>query len=268
MPATRRYHLGSKPFWITGIVIALCWAASITWLRSETRTRVPSLERPVSYSSLLPTDPLGIRYGIMAGQSRIGDLTYAVIPRGTERRITWQIRLSPEVGDHHTQANATGSSLIDSTGCLASFEAELMVESQRFQVVGAREQDILTVTYSGFGHTRARVMQVDSTLAVGDGFFPGFVAGCPPSSERLVWKVFDPLTRGASEIRVEQSHQAVSPPAPQGGCVLAVTFKGLTTLMWVDSEGVVVRQRTPVGWEIVMEGISRDPEFTASADWS
>jgi hypothetical protein len=189
----------------------------------------------------------------MAGQDAMGDLEYSVIAQGSGRRITWRLSLLLAAQGESGAVTANGSSMLDSTGTLSSFSATMALGAQTVEVSGTRREDVMTIQYSGFGASRARVVHVDSTLSVGDGFFPGLIGGCPRRNERLTWQVFDPLTLVSNDVSLERERGSVMPPAPEDGCVLAVVYKGLKTLMWVDAQGVVVRQRTPVGWELVLE---------------
>jgi hypothetical protein len=224
----------------------------MVWLFGDI-ARGPVVSRPTSYASLVPADFLTLTYRIWMGPRSVGELGYTVIPEGSGRRVTWRLRLLLQPGAPEGKVTGDGASVLDSTGTLSSFTAAFAVGPQSVEVTGTRKEDVLTIHSTAFGVSSARVMQVDSTLAIGDGFFPGLVGGCPGRNERLTWQVFDPFTASSTEVALERERGDVTPPPPEDGCVLAVTYKGLKTLMWVDAQGIVQRQRTAVGWELVLE---------------
>lgn len=247
----------ARLFWVGGAVILALWVASMTWLLSDLG-RGPILTRPTSYGALAPLDSLDLLYRIWAGQRSMGELEYRVTAEGAGRRVTWRMMLQMSAGAASVPVAGDGFSTLDSSGTLASFHATLAIGPQALEVSGTRSDDVLTIRYGAFGVSRARVLQVDSTLAVGDGFFPGLISGCPGRSERLTWQVLDPLTMTAGEVSLERERGHTDPPAPDGGCVVAVIYKGLKTLMWLRRDGIVVRQRTPMGWELILEPDPRD----------
>lgn len=224
----------------------------MAWLLGDT-SRGPILTRPTSYGALVPADSLDLTYGVWAGERSVGTVSYRVRAEGSGRRIAWRMSLQMQAGGSLVPVAADGFSILDSRGTLSSFAATAAIGPQTFEVRGSRSEDVLTVHYAGLGVSQARVFQVDSTLAIGDGFSPGLVAGCPARSERLTWQLLDPLTMTAAEVSLERERGRVEPPAPDGGCVLVVMYKGLKTLMWIDPRGIVVRQRTPVGWDLVLK---------------
>lgn len=238
-------------FWAAGAAIVLVWAGSMWWLFGDPG-RDPALTRPTAYAAMVPTQAVSLSYRVMAGRRPAGRLIYEVIPEGSGRRITWRLSLTfqPEA---HGAVSGEGETVMDSSGLPSSFFAALRIGAETMEVVGTRNGDVMSIRTSGFGVSHARVMHVDSTLSFGDGFSPGLVGGCPPKSERLRWQAFNPLTLAADDITIERERGKVDPPAPEGGCVAAVTYRGLKTLMWIDAGGVVTRQRSPVGLELVLE---------------
>ncbi|MBU4211657.1 MAG: transglutaminase family protein [Kiritimatiellae bacterium] len=79
------------------------------------------------------------------------------------------------------------------------------------------------------------------------------LAGLKPG-ESLSLRVLDPITLSISDVRVEalRREKLKSAGREQETTVLKLVYQGLETLSWMDSEGRILRQETPFGWNMTL----------------
>lgn len=239
-------------FFGAGLLIFLAWVASL-WAVLGARARVPRVETPVAAHSFLPRDTLSLTYVVLAGGQEVATLSYVVRPHGRGGSLSW--KLSPlRSGPVPSPMPLVGEGFttLSDEGVLTRFHVTFQLGAQRLEATGVREGDVLVVRGQGLGMSINRVVPVDTSLALSQGVVPGWMAGCPGLDQRWVWRVFDPFSSTEHEVAMEREPGRVDPPAPPGGCVAAVSYRDMKVLMWVDRHGIVVRQRLPVGLELVL----------------
>jgi len=254
MVLRKRY---SVAFYLSGLVVLILWAFSLVWLTRETRSDPSTSIRRVSYSSLLPEFQGELMYDIHYSDRSIGSLTYRILPELTGKALSWTLTIVAPHSGRIPAISAKGFAMFDSSETLSSFGAELSMANRAFSIKGRNRDDDsgLFIEYSGMGHSSSRVIPDHSDIVVGDGFFPGFPCTCPEPGERLTWQLLDPLSLHPVDVALEEEKDEVSPPPPEGGCVLAMKIQGLKSLIWIDSSGLVLREKTPMGWELVLRKI-------------
>ena len=247
----------SVAFYLSGLALFALWVFSVVWLVGETKSGPSTSIRRVSYSSLLPEFQGELEYDIYHSGTTIGSLTYRILPELTGKTLSWILTIATPHLDRIPAISTKGFAVFDSSEALSSFGAELSMVNRAFSIKGRKTEDDggLFIEYTGMGHSSSRVIPAHSSMVIGDGFFPGFPCVCPEPGERLTWQLLDPLSLHPVDVTLEEEENVVSPPSPEGGCVLAMKIQGLKSLIWIDSSGLVQRERTPMGWELVLRKI-------------
>lgn len=273
MVILKRY--GSLIFSLVGVGIAVFWLASAFWLMRKTISRPTTTSRQVSYSSLVNYFQGELRYDIQHGQEPIGDLVYRNFMSLSGRSVSWVLNLG-FTSRTEGAAKASGFAMLDADGTLSSFELELDMLGKTSRIRGQADGGVISLDYVGLGALPTNILPMDSTMTVSDGFLPGLPGVCPEPGERLTWRVFDPLSMQPQEVSLARCGSDILPPEPPGGCVLVMSHGDLETFIWVDNSGLVTRERTSLGLELVLTnwayGVGQPekaplfPEMTGTVD--
>ena len=240
-----------SPILLSGILIGTIWILSLIWLIRTHRIPEARFDTPVSYSSLLPQYSGTLTYGIFYQGTRLGELVYSLIRNENSVSINWIISARTSERGNTPSIHAHGEAEF-AGNILQSFDIRISIGIANFTASGVKEGDVLVTKYEGFGLSTTRVIASDSSTTISDGFVPGMVAACPEPGERLVWQSLNPLTAQQLPVVIRR---VVNPtrPAPRNGCVLEVTVGTDTSEMWIDDNGIVLRQLTSLGWILVLE---------------
>ena len=84
--------------------------------------------------------------------------------------------------------------------------------------------------------------------------------------QELTLKTFDPITQGEARIRLHARGQETVEVEGETREAMRIdaVYRGLTLSSWIDREGAVLRQETPLGW--VIEACSPDTALAAVSD--
>jgi len=84
--------------------------------------------------------------------------------------------------------------------------------------------------------------------------------------QELTLKTFDPITQGETRIRLHaRGRETVEVEGePREAMRIDAVYRGLTLSSWVDPDGTVLRQETPLGW--IIEACSPDRALAAVSD--
>ena len=240
-----------SPILLSGIFIGTIWIVSLIWLIRTHRIPEARYDTPVSYSSVLPEYSGTLTYGIFYQGTRLGSLTYMLSRSEDDISIEWLLSAKTSAGEKTPSLHAHGEAeFIDSR--LQEFDVHLTIGTANITASGSKKDDILVTTFEGFGLSTTRVIPSDSSTTISDGFIPGMVAACPEPGERLVWQSIHPLSMQQVPVVMRR---VVNPtrPAPRNGCVLEVTIGTEKSEMWINENGIVIRQITSLGWILVLE---------------
>ena len=242
---------GSLSFWLVGVGIAVFWAASLFWLILNTTSRSTTATRQVSYASLVNNFQGELTYDILHGKNRIGDLRYRNFMSLDGRSVSWLLHLG-FVSSSLGVAKASGFAMFDTSGSLTVFELSLRIAERTSRIHGEAANGVMSLDFEGLEALPASMLPVDSTMTLSDGFLPGLPGVCPETGEVLTWRVFDPLSLEPQDVSLQRYEADILPPAPPDGCVLILSHGDLETFIWVDRAGIVMRERTSLGLELVL----------------
>ncbi len=236
----------------SGIFVGCFWIISMLWLAQNGPTRSSSTTRRVSYASMVSEFEGELTYGLWHGEQRFGQLVYQSKQVNGNRHIEWQLSANPMGTGMPQSLTVNGTISFGPTNSLQDFLVQLSLGDLEFEIKGRRKEAIIVVEYHGMGISSTRVLPVDSCLVVGDGLMPGFPGICPKNNKSLTWSMLDPLSLQPLEVVLRRVQSPPLPP-PEHGCVLSLEYRGTESLLWVDESGIVVRQRTPLGWDLILE---------------
>lgn len=240
-----------SPLHISGLLIGIIWIVSFVWLIRTYHTPKAGFDTPVSYSSVLPEYSGTLTYGIFYQGTRLGSLSYMLSRFEDDISIEWILSAKTSEGGRTPSLHAHGEAEFDD-GKLQGFDVHITVGNANFTASGSKKDDVLITKFEGFGLSTTRVIPSDSSTTITDGFAPGMVTACPEPGERLVWQSIHPLSMQQVPVVMQR---VVNPtrPAPRNGCVLEVTVGTEKSEMWVEENGIVLRQVTSMGWILVLE---------------
>lgn len=185
---------------------------------------------------------IGYTQTTLLPEERHGMPGISVMERG---RLTFTLLGLPQ------QVDLSARAFIDADWRLQEFAAELHAETYRFRWQGKREGETLVMTITS-GESQQTVRLRDpggSALVVGLSPWTAFHR-LREGQWGSAW-VLNPLALGPEEIYFHVRGRE----SLDGQDVLRIEtdFRGMTTTSWVTPDGEVLREESPLGWELIRE---------------
>ncbi len=135
---------------------------------------------------------------------------------------------------------------------LDTFSLRVSSRLQTFTVEGARlARERYRVTTTIGGHTQTTEVSIPKDVVLYSPVTEMSVRALRPG-QSLIIKTLDPLTMATARIAVtaEAVETVTAAGVTSKATRLRSDYRGIELLSWVDADGVVLRQETPMGWTI------------------
>jgi hypothetical protein len=245
-----------KPGRLAAVAIVGCWAAAFG-------THVWKSSAPAASATILDTaspSEAGItQRGVFYRGSRIGFVRERFTPLREGARAEQEGQFTLNILGRERQMDIAGSATVGAGGELEEFSFRLTTASDRSpfetEVNGKVEGQELVLDIRSGGGTRSERRRLEEPLVLPLNLHRSLAAkGLEPGlTYRL--RLLDPmtLTEGEAEITVLEREVVRWGGREEEAFRLRSRFAGLSTTAWINAEGEVLKEETPLGWTLVKE---------------
>jgi hypothetical protein len=247
-PAARRR-------WGVALLLA-AWAGALAWLVFQEAFPGLLQQAPAGYRDLLARDVLMLdQWMTITFQDKpIGYTHTSVEVNDRDPLRHYQISnktlITLNVMGARRRIAVNGDATVNALFSLQTFDFTLSSSGYTLTVAGRRVQGSeFDVTLRGAGSLqRLRIAIPDDAVLYSP--MTGLTLKSLAPGKQLVIRAFNPITLATQPVVVRALRR--EPLAHRGATidtlVLAMTMDGLESLSWLDPEGNVLRQQTPLGW--------------------
>lgn len=232
------------------------WLVMTTWLVAH-EVGLDGFRRPTaSYRTLLDEAPVAMDswMRILHGGRTVGFARQSLDTRerdpATHQVITQQLFLRLTLFGVPQMVTATAEVALDVWRQLQRFDVVLRAGGRVFRAHGKRSgKQIFDVSLEGVpGLSRGTVEIPDQAML--DFPMMGMMLKRMRPGDRLSWRALDPFTLKPADVRVEAERweSLTLTGRPTRALALRVTAGKNAFRAWMDAEGRMLRQETPLGW--------------------
>jgi hypothetical protein len=245
-----------KPGRLAGILIVTGWAVLLTthlW-----RSHVPTAKGE-DVALAMPLDAVMTQRGVFYRGSRIGYVRETLTPLKGGVRARQEGRFTLNVMGRERAMDISGSLTIGDSGELETFDYKLETTSGRSpfetEVRGRVEGRELELTIRSGDRKRTEKRALSQPIVLPLNLYYSLATRGLESGKTYRLRLFDPLTltEGEAEIEILEPEIVQWGPHQEEAFRLRTRFSGLTTTAWVNEEGQILREETPLGWTLVKE---------------
>lgn len=249
-----------RSFWLLGLLLLIAWAGTMLWAFG---LRAPLGGDPAPPSAVAADGPRETWLAVFTGE-------------GSERRRVGFVHLEERPRERHGHGGSESRMLMSTTFLLFGRETSLAVEGglwrpsgsladagapapeldlevrsgeARFAIAGAWRDGVLEAAVESAGESFQLELPVDPQLTLSGGL--GAPLRLPPlePGERATLPTLDPVTLRAATARVTALRREPLEIAGRTRQALAlrVDAGGMSSEIWVDDAGDVLRASTPLG---------------------
>jgi hypothetical protein len=262
--------------WLIPIAILAFWAVMMTWLiRTEAfpeyfGTRSPGYRGLANTGTLLMDRWMLIRFN----QARIGySHTVVDIDETTPDRqilIENETLMTLKILDTDQNVRVTSRANLDAFYHLQTFHFAIVSRGYSVTLFGRREKNqVFRVVISSAGNQQTLRIEIPDDAVLYSPLTDMMLQRLQPGQTVRV-RLFNPATLAVSDIPVRAlRHETLAILGTNTPTiVLEANVQGLSMTSWMDAEGRILKQETPLGWTLLAcapeDAITRDE--TASAD--
>jgi hypothetical protein len=243
---------------LAAVAVVVCWAALLgthLW-RSWTPATLASA---TVLDGISPSDAAVTQRGVFYRGSRIGFVRERFLPLDHGARTEQEGRFRLNVLGQERELAIAGSANVGTGGELETFTFRLTTVSGRspFETVidGRVEGNELVLNVSSGGGTRTERRRIDEPIVLPLNLHRSLAAkGMEPGQTYRI-RLFDPmtLTEGEAEIEVMMPEIVRWSGREEEAFRVQSRFAGLVTTAWIDDEGELLKEETPLGWTLLKE---------------
>ncbi|MGH9463383.1 MAG: transglutaminase-like domain-containing protein [Vicinamibacteria bacterium] len=257
---------------LAAVAIVVCWAAILgthLW-RSWSPAAVASA---TMLDSVSPLEAAVTQRGVFYRGSRIGFVRERFLPLEHGARTEQEGRFRLNILGQERELEIAGTATVGTGGELETFSFRLTTVSGRspFETVidGRVEGNELVLNIASGGGTRTERRRLDEPVVIPLNLHRSLaVKGMKPGQVYRV-RLFDPmtLTEGEAEIKVMEPEIVHWSGREDEAFRIQSRFAGLVTTAWIDAEGELLKEETPLGWTLLKEapGSGLQAQGTAEA---
>jgi hypothetical protein len=200
--------------------------------------------------------------GVFYRGSRIGHVRERITPTETGLRAEQQARFKLNVLGRERTVEMDGTADTGSLGQLERFEFRIATSSGRAifetDVVGSIEDSELALVVRSGDSERTEHRKLEEPIVLPLNIYLALAQRGIAVGETYRLRLLDPMTLSEGEAIVEAKELEI---VRWGGREeeafrLQTTFAGLTTTTWVNDQGEVLQEETPLGWTLRKEAPS------------
>jgi len=242
-----------RALWFAVLVTA--WLGAMAWLVFQ-EAYPGLLNRPTpGYRSLLARGVMVMdRWMIVSFQNRPIGYTHTSVdvnekdPAGLYR-IKNQTFLTLTVMGNRQRLSVHADAVTDSYYALQSFRFSLAAAGFSAVITGARTQgEMFDLSIRGAGPPQHLSVTIPDDAVIYSPLTEMALKSLSPG-QRISLKVFNPLSMASQTVTVRALRRETLRRKDKAidTVVLSARMEGMDTLSWVDREGVLIRQETPIG---------------------
>ena len=182
-------------------------------------------------------------------------------------RIVSTMELALNILGQRRQVATDMTVSLDALSRLQRFAFDLESEGVRTQITGTRAQgDQFRVLIKTGGTSRSAAVTIPDEVMIDSPVLQQSLAALKPGQSQT-FRMLDPASLAITDVRVRADR--IEPIAVTGrtvqATVLAADYQGMTVWTWVDPEGALLRQETPLGWVLELCTPEEAMAFRASS---
>ncbi|MFQ5791375.1 MAG: transglutaminase-like domain-containing protein [Acidobacteriota bacterium] len=258
-----------RPGRFAAIVIVAAWAVAFATHLSRSYVLTDPSAEIVDLTA--PTEAKLTQRGVYYRGTRIGFVREKLAPLKPGFRAEQEGRFILNVLGRQRQIEIAGAATLDDGGRLEEFSFRLATSSGRstFEtvVLGKVEGQELALTVRSGGGERSERRRLAEPIVLPLGIYHRVAALGLSSGSTYRLRLFDPLTLtdGEADIRVLEPEVVRWGEHEEEAYRLRTRFAGLTTTAWVNQQGEVLKEETPLGWTLLKEAPGSAMEARAVA---
>ncbi len=141
---------------------------------------------------------------------------------------------------------------LDVLSRLQKFTFTLNSASYSTEILGVRKQgDQFTISIKAGGKVRQLALTIPDDVILYSPMLEQALGSLKPGESRI-YKTLDPASLAVADIRIraDRLETLTLRGREESATVLAADYQGMTIWTWVNKEGEVLRQETPLGWVV------------------
>lgn len=171
---------------------------------------------------------------------------------GNQYRINNRTILTLTIMGSRQRVAVNADAVVDALYKLASFSFDLTSTGYAISVEGTRKQgNVFDITIKGVGSTQHFTVTIPEDAVIYSPMTEMTLKSLNPGSHTIL-QIFNPVTLTVQHVTVRAlRHEVLLRKSKEiQTTVLAAKIDGMETLSWIDSEGLMLKQETPLGWTI------------------
>ncbi|MEE9180918.1 MAG: transglutaminase-like domain-containing protein [Vicinamibacteria bacterium] len=245
-----------KPGRLVAVAIVVCWAAAFGMhlVRSA-----PGKTSATILDAASPAEAGITQRGVFYRGHRIGFVRERFTPLKEGARAEQEGRFTLNILGRERQMDIYGSATVGAGGQLKEFSFRLTTASDRSpfetEVKGRVEGQELVLDIRSGGGTRTERRRLDEPLVLPLNLHRSLASKGLESGQKYRLRLLDPmtLTEGEAEITVLEREIVRWGTHEEEAFRIRSRFAGLSTTTWINSQGEVLKEETPLGWTLIKE---------------
>ena len=245
-----------KPGRLVAVAIVVCWAAAfgIHLLRNA-----PAKVSATLLDAASPTEAGITQRGVYYRGNRIGFMREKFTPLEDGARAEQEGQFTLNILGRERQMDIAGSATVDAEGELAEFSFRLTTASDgspfETEVKGRVEGQELVLSIRSGGSTRTERRRLQEPLVLPLNLHRSLASNGLEPGQEFRLRLLDPmtLTEGEAEVSVMAREIVRWGGREEEAFRIRSRFAGLSTTAWINAQGEVLKEETPLGWTLMKE---------------